>query len=490
MAIGPAKRRPRTRSVQPRSAATSGMQRPAAPSATPAQCPLYMADDHGAPVTISPRPFAPEQRGGGWGPFAESFVKLNQQALDALDTRVLLTPAAGGMAVQLVPGGRAGAVPLRSAQTGRVVGGFLVRPRFGWSGVGRVLAATGWHAMPEFVDLPMVPGSGREIPPWVLAGPVLARLESLVHNLRRGYQEVEATRSSPRGRILWPRYATASLARGRWEQLPCRFWDLNTDPRLRQHLRWTLQRLRQDLLRVGGQDPVATDLTRRATRLDAALGDVVPFKPRPDELRHGPAGGRFFDAALRQGLEAMAWVVEERGLGGGRERDGLSWSLPLDKLWEGYVEAVIRREAALTGGQVKVGRLGETTVPLHWTDPIHRTLGHLVPDIVVRHGRAVHIVDAKYKAHLAELDEIGWRRFTEETRDAHRADLHQVLAYAALFDAEEVTATLVYPLRAETYRVLRERGRDVSAAEVVHHGRRVRLELRGLGFGGQYRDNS
>ncbi|HCJ10920.1 MAG TPA: hypothetical protein DHW14_07130, partial [Clostridiales bacterium] len=111
------------------------------------------------------------------------------------------------------------------------------------------------------------------------------------------------------------------------------------------------------------------------------------------------------------------------------------------------------------------------------------SLGHLVPDIVVRRGRSVQVIDAKYKAHLAELDEAGWRRFAEQTRQEHRADVHQVLAYAALYDAEEVTATLVYPLRPDTYQVLERRGAAVAHAELLHGGRTVRLELRGLPFG-------
>jgi 5-methylcytosine-specific restriction endonuclease McrBC regulatory subunit McrC len=111
------------------------------------------------------------------------------------------------------------------------------------------------------------------------------------------------------------------------------------------------------------------------------------------------------------------------------------------------VEAVIRREVASTGGKVSVARRGETVFPLQWTDPIHRSLRHLAPDMVVRRSDSVWIVDAKYKAHLAELDEHGWHRFAEDKREAHRADLHQVLAYAALYDAPEVVATLVYPLR-------------------------------------------
>ena len=163
--------------------------------------------------------------------------------------------------------------------------------------------------------------------------------------------------------------------------------------------------------------------------------------------------------------------------------DGLAWAAPLDELWERYVEAAVRHEASLSGGIVRVGRSRETIVPLNWSDPTHRSMDHLLPDIVVNYRARVDVVDAKYKAHLAELDEQGWKAFTEDAREAHRADVHQVLAYASLFDAPEVRAILVYPLREDTWRILHHRGRDVSVAEIFSGHRRVQLELRGLPFG-------
>jgi 5-methylcytosine-specific restriction endonuclease McrBC regulatory subunit McrC len=163
--------------------------------------------------------------------------------------------------------------------------------------------------------------------------------------------------------------------------------------------------------------------------------------------------------------------------------DGLAWALPLHQLWENYVESLVRREATLVGGSVRVGRKRETVFPLQWSDPSHRSLGHLVPDIVVVTSGAVHVIDAKYKAHLAELDEHGWQRFTEDAREGHRADIHQVLAYAALYSADQICASLVYPLRRSTYDALARRGRDRSVAHLLHGARRVRLELRGVPFG-------
>jgi len=450
---------------------------------TPVQKRLAKTTDHGRPVIVPPAAFAPALRGGGWGPFAEWFDRMNRSALATLDVSIEFGNGSEGTTVQLVPGGRAGAVPLRSGQTGQVVGGLLVEPRFGWPGVGQVLAETGWHALPEFPSLPLVPGSGREVPPWVLAGPVLARLAALLRTLRRGYQQNEAVLGQPRGRILWDRYRAESLSRGHWDRIPCRFPDLAADPSLRRHIRWATDRIHRDLLLVGGRDPIALRMASLAAHLLEQLADVTAQKPRRDELQRRLGHGRALSDALQRGIEALGWIVDERGLGGGRQSDGLAWSLPLDRLWESYVESWTRREAAMIGATVKVARLGETVFRLDWSDATHRSLGHLAPDIVLRRGRSVQIVDAKYKAHLVELDEHGWYRFAAETREAHRADLHQVLAYAGLFEADDITATLVYPLRRSTWEALHERGRDVSRADLLSGGRTLRLELRGLPFG-------
>ena len=449
---------------------------------------LLIATDHGYPVIVPAESFASPQRSGGWGPDAETFLRFNTASFQALDIRTEVTGDTNGMQIKLIPGDRAGSIPLRSGLTGQVTGGLIVKPRFGWSGVGQVLNQTGWHTTPEFLDLPMVPGSAREVPPWVLAGPVLSRLQVLLHSLTPGYKQLEAVVQKPRGRIIWTEYLNHSLAHGIWHHLPCRFPDLGTDPLLRRHIRWALEHIRRNLLIVGVNDPIALSLATLALRLIDLLADVTPLMPRREELDRRITGSHILSEDLRKGIEAISWIVDERGLGGGNERDGLAWVLSLEKLWESYVESVYRREAAITGSEVRVGRLGETVFPLNWSDSTHRTLGHLVPDIVIRRGQSIQIVDAKYKSHLAEIDEVGWRQFEEDAREAHRADLHQILAYAALYEAKDITATLVYPLRQSTYNALRERHRESSFADLFHGGRQIRLELRGIPFGVKYQN--
>jgi 5-methylcytosine-specific restriction endonuclease McrBC regulatory subunit McrC len=164
--------------------------------------------------------------------------------------------------------------------------------------------------------------------------------------------------------------------------------------------------------------------------------------------------------------------------------NGLAWSLPLDRLWELYVVGYVGRLAQDTGGQLFVGHKGETVFPLQWSNSSVRSLGHLAPDIVLRRAGHIRIFDAKYKAHLADIDEVGWHRLSEEIQESHRADVHQALAYASLFEAPEITTTLVYPLRPSTAAALRKTGKHLVRADLLHGGRQLRLELLGLAFGG------
>lgn len=450
---------------------------------TPQSQPLLAGVDCGPPVTLDHRRFVPDSREQGWGNQLEPFLGRNDSAFQSLGLTHRIVAGRGGIRLEVQPGLRVGAIPLRSGVTGRVAGGLVVRPRFGWPGVGKVLSQTGWGSTPEFFDLPLVPGSGREVPPWVLAGPVIQRLTALLSNLRNGYTERQETRRNPRGRILWGAYLAQQFPRGNWHRLPCSFSEFGSDRKLREAIRWTLQRVHRDLTGTGIDDQIGLALVLQLNLLLDSLNDVAARRPDRAELELNRKGN-LSSEGVREGLRAMGWVADERGLGGGRTSDGLAWSLPLERLWERYVEQVLRKEAAKTGGQLKVGRLAETVVPLPWDDGSHRALGHLVPDFIVRRFDELEIVDAKYKSHFADLDAEQWYQLQESVRESMRADIHQVLAYAAACgSAEKVRASLVYPVRRELHDRLVELGRDVSTALIPVGNRTVSISIKALSFG-------
>lgn len=313
----------------------------------------------------------------------------------------------------------------------------------------------------------------------MLAGPVLQRFADLLREMRQGFHFVEVIRESPRGQILWSKYVTEQLSQAAFHRIPCRYPDLGRDLLLRSYLRWGIARVRQSLASHALSDLIARALMESADSLLHHLRDVGERTPSHRQLEEFARTG-LSSAILKQGLQALGWVVDERGLAGATENDGLAWSLPMHELFERWVERIARNWAYEIGAEVRTGRQLQTVVPIEWTSGAHSSMKSLVPDIVLRLGDTVYVFDAKYKGHFQELDDSRWIELQEELRNEHRRDIHQVLAYAALFEASSVVAVLAYPMHASTWTRLHRDSNSITQARLNAGGRSVTLALAGF----------
>jgi len=445
---------------------------------SPSRSPLRLTDS--GTLTVQARQLGLHGREGGWTTFGESFLAANSAALHSLDVSAHFDLASADLRLRLRAGGRVGAVPLRSPITQKVIGGIVVEPRFGWSGIGRVLEAVGWSAAPEVLHFPLVPGSARDVPPWVLAGPILHAFADLLGKTTRGFRAAEQTREMPRGRIDWKRYCNRQIPRGQLHRLPCIFPVLGPDQTLLSFVHWGLQCVLRSLLPYVMTDPIARRLSAFGESLAALVKDFPTRQPSHSQLDSLLRGSGLPSEALRNGVQCLGWLVDERGLAGLNQTDGLAWRLAMHDLFEAWVGTLARTWGASFGGAVRAGREGHVRIPIHWETTGAGSLKELVPDIVVEAGDTVVIIDAKYKAHFEEMDDARWREIAEEIQEEHRRDLHQILAYCAAYDAPRVVAKLVYPMHPATWRRLKEQRRSVTRAIIPGHGRQVELRLAGV----------
>lgn len=429
-------------------------------SELPAGRPLIQAVDHGRAVLLDGVKIG--ATGHSW---VEPFLEANRSNLGRLAVAAEIETRPG-IALRLTPGPRIGAVPLLSPSTRRVIAGLLVAPRFQWSALGAVLGDIGFATEPTLGGTPMVPGSAREVPTWMLAAPVVRRLEAFLKHRKRGFAEREEVRSSPRGRINWAKWATTHVPAGNWAALPCHFSEPDDDPALMAAVRWTLARLDDELALFQEVTP-ARLLRARISDLRAQVGAGQVIRPTA-QIRSASSGW------IADATQAMGWIAEKRGLGGARVLDGMSWDLPIDDVWEAWVDAFIADLAPRCG--FSAIRRGETDRRLNWSTGIS-SMRRLIPDSGLRAPGRVVWVDAKYKAHLQLIIRKGWSGLSETTQDAHRADLHQALAYAALDEVERIDSLLVYP------NLSPEDEMRQAVATLAAGRRRVRLFLVGLPFG-------
>lgn len=270
------------------------------------------------------------------------------------------------------------------------------------------------------------------------------------------------------------------MTRGMFHQLPCRFPELGPDLLLLSYLRWGLERIRMSLSVFAPIDVIARQLLEVSDVMLQNLKDTpskVPDYRSLDQILHGTG---IPSTVLREGLEALGWIVDERGLAGLSETDGLSWRLPMYELFERWVECVGRLWAHTFGGSIKTAKSGDARFPIHWQRPGTGSLKELAPDMIVETSNAVLIFDAKYKGHFEELDDLRWRELGESLQAEHRHDFHQILAYAALFDAPRIVSVLVYPMFLKTWLALAERGQTVIRAIFPGKVRQLEVALIGI----------
>ncbi len=418
---------------------------------------------------------------------AEDLIRGNRGLFASMDLQARVARKRGVPGLEIVSGTRVGAIPLRSPVTGRADFGLVVSPRFPWSGVGDLLAATGFRVMPDLLPLDALPQSERHIPPWVLASVVLHRLKRLLEASARRFHTVEEDRRAPRGAVDWEVYVSQRFAYGRALDVPCRYPDLRDDEALRSAIHWTVRRQREALLAAPSGGRVVRELVALCEQLIATLSGAPPKAP---DLRQRSAWRHRASppTAFVEGVDAIEWTVDERGLAGLSDLAGLSWRLDMAAFFEAWVESIAAWTAARVGATLRSGREERTRVVMDWSPPFAGSQGSLLPDVVLEREDVVVILDAKYKQHAADIERLGWHAVGEVLRQRHREDLLQALAYSTLFEAPRIVTLLVYPCGVDAWRELHLRGRTLSLAKTRTAPRNVEIGLLAVPLGGDVRE--
>lgn len=413
---------------------------------------------------------------------SDQFITQNAPIFQLLDVHVRRDYDGSDVLLHIDSGNAVGAVPLISPLTGRPDFGLVVQPRFPWTGIGPMLAAMGWLIAPQPLRLPMLKRSERRVPPWVLSFMVLARLKALLDRLERRFEFANELQPAPKGSVNWTEYATRQLPLGRCLSVPCTFPDLRDDRQLKGAIRFAIEKQLRSLQTQSEHGAFIHQLIEFAESLLRKLYAVPARRPDAHQVETWLRRPLRTDTLL-EGLQAVDWTIEERGLAGLSDLDGIPWTMPMEKFFEAWVESVMRQVARHTGATLRTGRQRETVSPLAWDPPYLGSQRSLVPDVMLEVERTSFIIDAKYKRHWEELQDGVSHNQSALLREQHRADLLQVLAYANLAPTADVVCCLVYPCSQRTWDSLAARGRLFHQAELPNRNRRVQVWLTALPMG-------
>jgi McrBC 5-methylcytosine restriction system component len=407
---------------------------------------------------------------------SDQFIRQNNGILRNFGIHV--NQVFNGSSVDLVfqSGTKIGAIPLLSPTSGKPDYGLVIRPRFYWSGIGPMLSLMGWKVIPAPLKLPLLSRSDRKIPAWVLSTIVLFRIKALLDQLDRRFEHTESDLPAPKGTVNWQKYAATRMSSARFLDVPCRFPDLRDDRELKATIHFTL---RKQLSSLEGQRSGGMAVLQLIDICQLMLEKVRTFPPKqpvPGAINfwyRGPLKTEVF----RDGLQAMEWTIEDRGLAGLSDLQGIPWVMSMDEFFEAWLETLVEKLGRRIGGIVRRGRKRETITPLAWDPPYLGSQKYLLPDLVLERDDETIIFDAKYKGHWEELSSERWRNIEDEIREQHRIDLLQVLAYSTATMTKRIVCCLAYPCYKTTWESLKSRSRTFHRASVYAGNRRVDLVL-------------
>jgi 5-methylcytosine-specific restriction endonuclease McrBC regulatory subunit McrC len=413
---------------------------------------------------------------------ADQFITQNAPLFQLLEVSIQRDYDGRDVLLHIDSGSAIGAVPLVSPLTARPDFGLVIQPRFPWAGIGPMLAEMGWMISPTPLRLPLLKRSERRVPPWVLSFMVLARLKALLDRLERRFELTTEVRSAPKGNIDWTRYATRQLPRGNFLSVPCTFPDLRDDRHLKGAIRFAIEKQLRSIETQHQQGAFIHRLIALAESLLRKVDAVPSRRPVKPDVERWLRRPMRTDSFI-EGLQAIDWTVEERGLAGLSDLEGIPWTMPMERFFEAWVETVMRSVARQMSGALKAGRLRETVSPLAWDPPYLGSQRSLIPDMILELEGTSFIIDAKYKRHWEELQQGAWYEQSTALHERHRADLLQVLAYANLASTANIVCCLVYPCSQGTWESLAKRGRLFHQAELPNRERRVRVWLTAIPMG-------
>lgn len=413
---------------------------------------------------------------------ANNFIRQNQGILGNIGISPGLSYDGNKVDIVLKAGTRIGAIPLLSPTTGRPDYGIIIKPRFDWPGIGSMLNKMGWRVLPASLQLPLLPRSDRKIPPWVLSTTVLFRIKELLDCLERRFEFTEAELRAPRGSVRWSSYMTSCITAARFLDVPCRYPDLRDDREFKAAVHFTLRKQVASLESQRSAGAFVLYLINLCQSLLERVRCYQPKQPSPLTINSWYRGP-FRTGVFRDGLQAMEWTIDDRGLAGLGDLQGLPWVMSMEEFFEAWVETIAAALTRRIGGTLHTGRKRETITPLVWDPPYSGTQKYLMPDLILNrlssqeNERETVIFDAKYKGHWEDLNYEQWGKLDEELRERHRADLLQVLAYSSLSEAKKIVSCLVYPCKKETWEWLKKRGTPYHKASLNAGRRNVNLVL-------------
>jgi 5-methylcytosine-specific restriction endonuclease McrBC regulatory subunit McrC len=360
----------------------------------------------------------------------QKFVGYKKELLGFLGVIPIITGHDKDVGLAFRTGQYVGTIPLRSPDTGKQIGDFVVVPRYvpqrdRFGDYVQIMNLLEHRIEPNFFEsIPLASGRNFRPPLYFEALLYMKELVAFTKRAWRRFRSVEEIQTHPSGRINWDRYVEHEHDPKRRLEFPSRRNILSELHPEYQQLRYVYELALAEILAPGTPSRIKATASTAISYLDERLCDLVAAKTQSMQMR-------LSDPPAVKSIKEAANRILQKDV-----HQGKAWRVDFSEVFERFVQYIFQQVSKKIGGilfeNVRFRRHGEH-LPV-WT------LSHLEPDAVLRKDEQLFFIDAKYKAHL-----LNRTSDSEYLKEAHRHDLHQVMAYSSFDTAEKKHLLLAYP---------------------------------------------
>lgn len=360
----------------------------------------------------------------------QKFIDYNKNNFNFLEVTPIIEGSGKSVSLSFKSDRFIGAIPLRSPDTGKQIGDFVVKPRYTsatdqFSEYVELVDLLKSEMLPEFKQsIPLLSQNNMRPPLYLEAIKFVNLFQKAIKVKWSKFQTTKRIYRYPKSQVNWKKYIEKQFDPEKRLLFPCNDNILSKFHNDFFELKYVYSIARGEITSFRTPLNIKSQYHEVLTYLDNALYDF-PEKQANDLKIH------LSDPILIKRLKEQGNKILKRNF-----KEIPSWRIDFSLLFEKYVQFIFN-QISLEIGAIQLNnykiRRSSHFSPL-WS------LNYLEPDIMLMKNNLDIVIDAKYKSHLFNL-----KSTTEQLKEEHRKDVHQLLAYTAFTKNKNKVGVLCYP---------------------------------------------
>jgi len=363
------------------------------------------------------------------GQYLQKFIDYNSEQFKFLGVQPYIIGSDQSTALTFRSSGFIGSIPLRSSDTGKQIGDFVVVPRF--TGHDRfvdyieILNLLGTEISPEVIDsLPLASGKNFKPPLYLEAVKFITSLEKLTTRPWRKFDNVEKVSNQPIGQINWKKYINNEFKVENRLKFPVKANVLSEFHDEYSEIRYVFDICKSELLSANTPQRIKSTLQTKLSFLQERFYHHKPKSTNKIVIR-------FSDSPTVIACKEQANKILNFNL-----VDSTAWRVDFSDVFEKFIQYIFKEAAKETGGRLYSNFKCNSRASKHYS----WQLKHIEPDAIYQKENILVFIDAKYKSNL--YNKFGQ---SEMLKEDHRHDLHQIMAYTSFSKTDYKFGFLCYP---------------------------------------------